>query len=394
MSQTVQSVKPARIDSIDFLRGLVIVIMALDHVRDYVTNVRFDPLDPDQTNALLYFTRWITHFCAPVFVFLAGTAGGFQRQKGKSVGELSRFLLTRGLWLIFLELTVVLFGWKFNFQPLFFLQVIWAIGASMVVLAGLVFLPLRAIAAIGAVMILGHNLLDGFSAPVGFNAPATALPDILWVILHQQAPIQIGPVFIFLAYPLIPWIGVMALGYAFAEFYARGETSRRSLLLKIGLGATAAFLILRGVNIYGDPTPWTSYDTLLKTAMSFFNVQKYPPSLIFLLMTLGPAMIVLSFAERWKGAVYDIFVTFGRVPLFFYVIHIYVAHLAAVGLAVAQGHPASSLMVFFFFFPPDYGVGLGGVYLIWIFVVAALYFPCKWFAGVKQRSKKWWLAYF
>lgn len=201
MPQTAQSAKPARIDSVDFLRGLVIVIMALDHVRDYVTNVRFDPLDLEQTNAALYLTRWITHFCAPVFVFLAGTAGGFQRQKGKSVAELSRFLLTRGLWLIFLELTVVLFGWKFNFAPLFFLQVIWAIGASMIALTALVWLPLRAIAAVGAVMILGHNFLDGITAPANFNAPATALPDILWVILHQQAPVRIGPATIFFFIP-------------------------------------------------------------------------------------------------------------------------------------------------------------------------------------------------
>lgn len=186
----------------------------------------------------------------------------------------------------------------------------------------------------------------------------------------------------------------MALGYAFAEFYARAEEPRRSLLLKVGLGATAAFLILRGVNIYGDPTPWKSYDTFGKTAMSFFNVQKYPPSLLFLLITLGPALVVLSFAERWKGAVYDVFVTFGRVPLFFYILHIYLAHLVAVGLGVAQGLPTSAMINLFFFFPERYGVGLGGVYLAWIFVVAALYFPCKWFAGVKRRSRRWWLSYF
>lgn len=383
-----------RIDSIDFLRGLVIVLMALDHVRDYTTNIRFDPLDADQTNAILYFTRWITHYCAPTFVFLAGVSAGLQNQKGKSKAKLSSFLVTRGLWLVFLELTVILFGWKFNFTPILFLQVIWVIGVSMIVLAALIHLPLWAIAAFAVVLIFGHNLFDGIRIPFDFNAPTGDPQHILWAFLHQLTPLQIGPFFTFLAYPLIPWVGVMALGYVFAELYRRPEKERRSLLLRIGLGAVAAFLVVRGINIYGDPQPWTERDTLVKTAMAFLNVNKYPPSLAFVLMTLGPALVILSFAERWKGPVYNFFVMFGRVPLFFYILHIYLAHLAAVALAVSQGYPASSLMVFFFFFPPEYGVGLPAIYAIWVAVVAILYLPCRWFAGVKRRSNKWWMSYF
>ncbi len=394
MSQTAQAAKPARIDSVDFLRGLVIVLMALDHVRDYTTNIRYDPLDAEQTNLALYFTRWITHFCAPAFVFLAGTSAGFQLQGGKSKATLSKFLITRGLWLILLELTIILFGWKFNFTPMLFLQVIWVIGAGMIFLAALIHLPLWAIAAFGSVMIAGHNLLDGVRVPFDFNNPTSDPGHILWAVLHQLTPLKVGPFFVFLAYPLIPWVGVMALGYVFAELYRRPEAERRSTLLKVGLGASAAFLLLRGINVYGDSQAWAAQDTILKTVMVFLNVNKYPPSLDFVLMTLGPALVVLSFAERWKGAIYDFYVTFGRVPLFFYVLHIYLAHLLAIGLAAAQGHPASSMMVFFFFYPPDYGVGLGWVYAFWILVVGALYFPCLWFAGVKRRSKKWWMSYF
>lgn len=386
--------KPARIDAIDFLRGLVIVLMALDHVRDYTTSVRFDPLDAEQTNLVLYFTRWVTHYCAPAFVFLAGVSAGLQNQKGKSKAALSRFLVTRGLWLIFLELTIILFGWKFNFTPMLFLQVIWAIGASMIILAALIHLPVWAIAGIGAAMILGHNLLDAIRVPFDFSAPTGDPQHILWAILHQLTPVQAGPFMIFVAYPLIPWVGVMALGYVFAGLYRRPEQERRSLLLKIGLGVVAAFFVVRGLNIYGDPQPWTERDTLAKTVMAFLNVNKYPPSLSFLLMTLGPALIILSLAERWKGPVYNFFVTFGRAPLFFYILHIYLAHLVAVALAVSQGYPPQSVMVFFFFYPPEYGVGLGPVYVLWIAVVAALYLPTRWFGGVKQRSRSWWMSYF
>lgn len=403
MTNTERKTK-TRIQSIDFLRGLVIVIMALDHVRDYVSVVRFDALDLNQTNMALFFTRWITHFCAPVFIFLAGTSAGFQRHAGKQGKALSMFLLTRGLWLIFLELTVVKLGWMFDLRLVVgyhFLQVIWVIGLAMVALAGLVWLPLRAIAAIGIVMIVGHNLLAPIDAAVlsglaqgGPFPSATSFSDALWLVLHMQGAIPIGPTIAFIAYPAIPWIGVMALGYAFAELYHLEDTRRQQLLLKLGIGATALFFVLRAINIYGDPSQWTLQDSAIKTALSFINVTKYPPSLLFLLMTLGPALVLLSVSERWRGKAFNVFVIFGRVPLFFYIIHIYAAHLVAVLLAAAQGNNASSAMTFFVFFPKEHGVDLLGVYLFWIIIVVALYFPCRWFAGVKKRSSARWISYF
>ncbi|NNL89691.1 MAG: DUF1624 domain-containing protein [Marinicaulis sp.] len=402
MTNTAKIAK-ARIQSVDFLRGLVIAIMALDHVRDYVSNVRFDPLDLDQTNAALFLTRWITHFCAPVFIFLAGTSAGFQRHAGKQGKELSMFLLKRGIWLVILELTFVKLGWMFDvrlFVGYHFLQVIWAIGISMIAMAVLVWLPLRAIAAIGLIMVVGHNLLAPIDATVmaglaqgGPFPTATTFSDGLWLFLHMNGAIPVGPTIAFVAYPVVPWIGVMALGYVFAELYQQVDTRRQSLLLKLGIGTAALFFILRAINLYGDPSHWAIQDDAVKTVLSFLNVTKYPPSLLFLLMTLAPAFILLSVSENWRGKAFEVFVTFGRVPLFFYVIHIYAAHFAAVILAMAQGNGAASAMTFFVFFPPEHGVGLLGVYLFWIVIVVGLYFPSRWFAGVKKRSKKWWMSY-
>ncbi len=402
MNDIQQKAKPPRIQSVDFLRGLVIVIMALDHVRDYVTNVRFDPLDLDETNASLFLTRWITHFCAPVFVFLAGTSAGFQRHAGKTGGELSMFLFTRGLWLVFLEFTAVKLAWLFNFPPaLYIMQVIWVIGVSMIILAVLVRLPMSAVIAVGLVTVVGHNALDAFGAAsfapsqamASGQGQSTALGN-LWSVLHIPGQIQAGSITFLIGYPLIPWFGVMALGYAFADLYKKPENVRRSLILKIGIGMIAAFVLLRGINIYGDPSRWAVQGDAVKTFLSFINTTKYPPSLLYLLMTLGPTLVVLSFAERWKGALFSAMVTFGRVPLFFYIIHLYVAHLAAVFIGMAQGYKADSFFSLFIFFPPDYGVGLFGVYIVWIAVVALLYPPSKWFAGVKKRNKSPWLSYF
>lgn len=382
-----------RITSIDFLRGLVIVIMALDHVRDFTTNARIDPLNPDQTNLALYLTRWITHFCAPVFVFLAGTSAGLLRHAGKSSVELSKFLLTRGIWLIFLELTVVFIGWTF-LPPLgvAFLQVIWVIGVSMVILSALVRLPIAAIAAFGLALVAGHNLFDGFG-PAPF-AQARNAGDILAMLLHSPGFVGgfgQGP---FIAYPIIPWVGVMALGYVAADLFRLPDEKRRRYLFVGGGALIAGFLILRGVNVYGDAAKWAAYDTTLKTAMSFFNTTKYPPSLLFLMMTLGPAAIVLASAEKWSGRLHDVFVTFGRVPLFFYVLHIYVAHLVGASLGVVQGHKPTEMFLIVFNPPEGFGVSLPGVYAFWLLVVAALYPACRWFAGVKQRSTKWWMSYF
>lgn len=381
-----------RITSIDFLRGLVIVIMALDHVRDYTSNARFDLLDPDETSMALYLTRWITNFCAPVFIFLAGTSAGFQRLAGKSPAELAKFLLTRGLWLVFLEVTVIFFGWTF-LPPLgvAFLQVMWAIGVSMIVLAALVRLPTAAIAAFGLALVLGHNLFDGVGPRPYTQAESAG--DIVAMLLHS--PGFMGEPFRspFVAYPLVPWIGVMALGYVAADMFRWPEEKRRRWLLIGGGAMIAGFLALRGANFYGDPAPWRLHDTLLKTVMSFLDTQKYPPSLSFLLMTLGPAAIVLALAEKWRGRVFDVFVNFGRVPLFFYVTHIYLAHFVGVALALAQGFDPLQTLLLLFNAPEGFGVGLAGVYAFWFFVVAALYPACLWFARVKKRSSKWWMAY-
>lgn len=393
MTLSIAAPQKARIDSIDFLRGLVIVIMALDHVRDFTTNVRFDPLDPEQTSLALYLTRWITNFCAPVFVFLAGASAGLQRNSGKSQAELSMFLLTRGLWLIFLELTVVFVGWTFA-PPLgvAFLQVIWVIGVSMIILAALVWAPAFLIAAFGLALVAGHNLFDGFGPPP--FSQAAGVSDAVLMLLHSPgfigAPFQ-GP---FIAYPIVPWVGVMALGFVFADIFRLDAVRRRKRLLAAGGALIAGFFLLRGVNLYGDPAQWTAQGSFLKSAMSFFNTTKYPPSLLFLMMTLGPAAIVLANAEKWRGALYDALVLFGRVPLFFYILHIYLAHLAGAALALSQGYGLTDAMFLLFKPPAGFGVGFPGVYAFWALVVVTLYPACRWFAGVKRRSRKWWMSYF
>jgi uncharacterized membrane protein len=404
-------VDPARkrVDSIDLLRGIVMVIMMLDHTRDFVHNAvyQFDPTDPTRTNVALFFTRWITHFCAPVFVFLAGTGSYLQFARGKSKGELSRFLVTRGLWLIFLELTVVRLAvtFSFDYQFLGFLQVIWVIGVSMIVLAALIHLPLKLVAAFGLAMIALHNLLDEFRI-VSWRGPGTPVPSLagkLWILLHQAFdgfPILDFPSpVIFIIYPLIPWVGVMAVGYVFGSLYQLDAQRRRRLLLIIGGVATAFFVIIRTINKYGDPSPWSQQKNIVYTVLSFLNTSKYPPSLVFLLMTLGPAILALALFEAKQhrgGRIREFFVTFGRVPLFFYVLQWFTAHIISILLHFAFGKPVSWLFQSPMTFsppPPEVGFKLGIVYLAWIIGVLLLYPLCKWFAGVKARRKAWWLSY-
>ncbi len=380
-----------RIDSVDLLRGLVMVVMALDHTRDYFSNARFDPLDLARTTPALFFTRWITHFCAPVFVFLAGTGAFLSRARGRSVSALSRFLWTRGLWLVVVEVTIVSFGWSFDpGLHTIVLQVIWAIGWSMAALALLVHLPTAAIAVVGIAMIAGHNLLDpirpGWFGPFGW----------LWDIVHVSAwdPIARpgGHAFV-LVYPLIPWIGVMAAGYAFGMVFTWPAPRRRRFLARLGLGLTAAFVVLRGSNLYGDPHAWSVQKTAVSTVMSFVNCEKYPPSLLYLLMTLGPAIALLAALDRPAGPVASKICVYGRVPFFFYVLHIPLIHamslaigLALYGPAIFTWGPANPA-------PPDVGVGLPGVYAFWLLAVLILYYPCRWFAGVKSRRRDAWLSY-
>lgn len=398
-----------RIDSIDLLRGLVMVIMMLDHTRDYVHNAAYqlDATDPTQTNVALFFTRWITHFCAPVFVFLAGTGTYLQFARGKSKRELSKFLVTRGLWLIVLEFTLVKLGVFFSFDIRFlgFLQVIWVIGVSMIVLAALIHLPLKVVAAFGLLMIGLHNLLDGFRVE-SWRGPESAVPGIgakLWMVLHQ--PFEGFPVagfpspIVFVIYPLVPWIGVMAAGYAFGALYKLDAQRRRRLLLIIGSVATALFIIIRAINVYGDPSQWSQQKNIVYTLLSFLNTTKYPPSLLFLLMTLGPSMLALALFESasFRGRIASFFVTFGRVPLFFYLLQWFTAHLISVLLHWAFGKPTAWLFqspIELFTGPPKgNGFNLGIVYLAWIVGVLLLYPLCKWFANVKRRRKDWWLSY-
>ena len=397
-----------RIDSIDLLRGIVMVIMMLDHTRDFVHNAsrEFEPTDLSRTNIALFFTRWITHFCAPTFVFLAGTSAYLQFARGKSKAQLTQFLVTRGLWLILLELTIVKLGITFNpdIRCLGFLQVIWVIGVSMIVLAALIHLPKIAIAAFGLLMIALHNLTDSIRV-TSWRGPETPVPGVrakLWMVLHQAFegfPILGFPSpLVFVIYPLIPWVGVMAAGYVFGAIYQLDAQRRRRWLLIIGGAATVLFIIIRATNLYGDPSPWSQQKNVIFTVLSFINTTKYPPSLLFLLMTLGPAILFLALFEgrSERGRIQEFFITFGRVPLFFYVLQWFTAHLLSILLHAAFGKPVSWLWkspIDFFGPTPGVGFNLGVVYLSWITGIALLYPLCKWFAAVKQRRRNWWLSY-
>jgi len=374
----------SRIQSIDLVRGLVIVLMVLDHVRDYFSNARFDLLDPTQTTGGLYVTRWITHLCAPIFIFLAGVSA--QRMSAHMpTPQLSRFLLTRGLWLIVLEVTVVLWAWTFSidYRQGVFLQVIWAIGASMLALAALVHLPIRIVGLLGGIIIVGHNLLDSI-VPADFGSWAP-----LWKVLHVQGVLPVG----FLSYPLIPWIGVMALGFAMGTVYDVSARRRQTILVATGVAAITLFFSLRLINVYGDPQPWLVHATTSSTVMSFFNVEKYPPSLLYLLITLGMGGLLLATAESWRGRVAALLDTFGRVPLFAYVVHIVIAHALAGLIAGSMGFGSVVLANGFHLFPREWGFDLPVVYCAWATVLTLLYPACRWFGEIKRRRKDGWLSY-
>src|SRR5438105_10839807 len=415
--EPLRPVRP-RIDSVDLLRGLVMVIMMLDHTRDYIHSgaLLFDPLDLSKTTVWLFLTRWITHYCAPVFVFLAGTGAYLQFARGKSKRELSRFLVTRGLWLIFLEVTVVRAAAFFNLDPrfLFLLQVIWVIGFSMIVLAALIHLPLPVVGAFGVLMIFVHNYFDRFPVTPwqGPQSPVPSWGAKLWMLLHQPGIFPLGPHFpsqlVFVLYPVIPWIGVMAVGYAFGALYTKDAKLRQRWLLLIGGIATGLFIFIRAIDKYGEPLHWARQKNLVFTILSFINTTKYPPSLDYLLMTLGPAIIALAFFEsgsRVAGSLSGptgswlrrFFVTFGRVPLFFYILQWFTSHSIAIALHAAFGKPVHWLFqtpIEWFTTPPQgNGFHLLVVYLSWIGGVLLLYPLCKWFAGVKARRRDWWLSY-
>jgi uncharacterized membrane protein len=381
-----------RIASLDLLKGLVMIVMALDHTRDFFHfNAYFQsPTNPEVSTLPAFFARWITHFCAPVFSFLAGTSA-FLVGMNKSRKDLSVFLLKRGLWLILIQVTVVNFAWTFDIQFRYNeLAVIWSLGVSMIALAGLIHLPRSIIVSLGCVMIFGHNLLDTVN-----------IQNVWWYLLHKDIPITFedGRI-LFLVYPLIPWVGVMGLGYIFGQIFTKATPfeKRKSLLLTIGLASFALFLVLRWTNAYGDPVEWRVYDTFDKTLMSFLNLNKYPPSLLFILMTLGPALVFLSLTKKVKGKLVDIISTFGRVPFLYYILHLYVIHLLAIICAYPQGYgPHMVVLTNWVTDVPQlkgFGYPLSAVVVIWICIVVVLYFPCRWFDAYKSKHKeKRWLSY-
>ena len=387
-----------RLDAIDMLRGLVIVIMAIDHVRDsFLLGAVQDPMADPNITVGLFATRWITHFCAPVFVLLAGVSAGLMSSR-KEPAQLARFLFTRGLWLIFAEIfivsTLVTFspGGIAQLDGLIFtsMQVIWAIGSSTVVLSFLQRLGRRACLFIGLAIVLGHNLLD----PVW---PASKLADRqwpLWVALHSQMSIHAGPFLLRFVYPLLPWTGVMSLGFGISRVFELPPARRNTIVRRAGLALTAAFIVVRAIGTYGDANPWQLQPAgIVATLMDFLNTTKYPPSLDYLLMTLGPAAILCSYSDRMTGPIKDALVMFGRVPFAFYVAHFLLIHILSLILGVLQGFTASQMMTAYRFFPTGYGVGLPGVYAVWALLILLLYPYCRWVAAVKARRRDWWLSY-
>ena len=378
-----------RLPGIDRMRGLVIVFMALDHVRDFFNAeaLRFDPTDLTQTYPALFLTRFVTHYCAPTFVFLAGVSAFLHGAKLADRGALARFLLTRGVWLILLDAFVVSPIWALELGPIH-LATLWAIGFSMIALAGLVFLPPRAVLLLGAVILIFHNLLDPVHAPAfGDWAP-------LWSILHEQGALPFGlPGEV--GYPVLPWIGIMALGYGLGPLFLKPAAERARTLSRLGLAAIALFLLLRATNFCGDPHPWSAQGNGVMTVLSGLNVTKYPPSLLYALVTLGPVFLLLPAMERLAGMAGEVLATFGRVPLFVYVLHLYAAHAAAVALWLAESFRLDQLRGFGVEMAPPEGLGLSlaGTYAAWILIMAALYPACQWFGGVKRRRRDWWLSY-
>lgn len=379
-----------RIESVDVVRGVIMIIMALDHVRDFFGNSGLNPTDPATTTVALFFTRWITHFCAPVFFMLTGT-GAFLSLRRKGKAELSRFLFTRGLWLIFLELVLMrCLGWQFNFDyHIVLLIVLWALGWSMIVLSALVHLPARWVATFGVVMIAAHNLFDSIRS----NNPLWSIlhsPNLVWANAHHQ---------IFALYPLIPWVGVTAAGYGLGQVYSWDPGRRKIFLLRLGGALSAAFVVLRAINIYGDPGPWSHQRAPVYTLLSFLNTNKYPPSLLYLLMTLGPAMIFLWAVDGRTPSWLRPALVVGKTPMFYYVLHVPLIHILAVVVCYArygQAHwmfESDAIFQFPITPPPGWGYGLPVVYLVWAIVVISLYPLCRWYAALKQRRSDAWLSY-
>jgi uncharacterized membrane protein len=398
VSYTSSKIRNQRIESIDLLRGIVMIIMVLDHVRDYFHRDAFyySPTDLSKASVFLFLTRFITHYCAPVFVFLAGISAYLYGTK-KSKRELALYLLTRGIWMVFVELFIISLGWTFNpTYRMFNLQVIWAIGISMIVLSALIYLNRNVILAIAVLLLAGHNLLDNV------HVPGNGGLNFLWSLLHEDRDFVFGHTSVFVHYPVMPWIGIITLGYYFGGLYHQNydTNKRKEILFTVGIAAIVSFFLLRPFNVYGDPSPWSYTQNLGYSILSVLNVTKYPPSLLYVLITLGPAMIFLSLAEGPLNAVTKKIAVFGRVPFFYYVLHIYLVHLLAVIAAIVSGYNWSDMILTNRVnrVPglKGYGFNLLTVYIVWIGVVVALYPCCKWFDRYKRayQSGSAWLTYF
>ncbi len=386
--------------SVDAVRGAIMIIMALDHIRDFVHRgaMSFSPTDLSRTTVVLFFTRWITHFCAPGFMFTAGIGAYLWRQRGRTKKQLSTFLLTRGIWLIILELTVMHFAYDFDLSlhyPLLLL-VLWGLGICMVGLAALIWLPEMLLLSLSIATIVFHEFLDGVSASQ-FGSLSW-----LWNLLHVVGPFQVAGTTMITGYPLIPWIAVMALGYCAGKIFSTESEQRKKFLITAGTAVTAAFVLVRAINAYGDPVRWSTQGTGMFTILSFLNTTKYPPSLAFILMTLGPLLIALACFEKTTLSPRNPLIVFGRVPLFYFVLHFFAAHVVAVALGWLRY--GSSAFAFIFhrvpsmggpasLFPSGFGYDLWVAYAVWIGVVAGLYPLCRWFAGIKARRRDWWLSY-
>ena len=393
-----QSLTPSkRIESIDLLRGLVMIIMALDHSRDYFHSAALldDPLNLATTSPFLFFTRWITHFCAPIFLFLSGTSAWLQSGR-KTKKELSSFLITRGLWLILVDLVIITLGTTGDiYFSYFIIQTLWAIGISMAILGLMIWLPFYVILITGLVIVLGHNLLDFAEANQQRDLP------FWWHLLHKQGDFNlVGGHHLFIFYPFLSWSGLMMLGYCLGKVFTTYETPQRNkILISTGLGLLAFFALIRFTNVYGDPLHWSVQKNALFTFLSFMNVQKYPPSLLYMCATIGPALIFLGLIKNTGNRLAKIFIVYGRVPMFYYIIHFYVLSGINILLYLLRGHTVAEGLkgvpgIPWKFVVPGEGYSLAVAYAIWISVVIALYPLCKWYNKYKSsHPEKRWLSY-
>jgi len=383
-----------RITSIDLLRGIVMIIMALDHTRDFfhAPAMIADPTNAQTTTPAIFFTRWITHYCAPTFVFLSGLSAYLASQKKNSV-DASLFLVKRGLWLIFVEMVIVSFGLTFNYHFNFIIwQVLWVIGCSMIILGAVRPLPSKWILLIGCILFFGHDLFNYFHAPKpGTNAD---IIDVFFTAFANNIPLDSNHV-IGDFYAILPWTGVMLIGYGIGNWFKQefSAEKRKRNLLTCGLSMIALFIILRFIDNYGDPVPRQHIEGW-RTILAFLNVNKYPPSLMFCCMTLGPSFVFLAISENIKAGWSTIASVYGRVPFFYYILHFYILHVLLVIFFFATGHKNAEIYgTFIGFRPVQFGYPLWIVYVIWLSVVASLYFPCRWFYKYKLTHQQWWLKY-